>query len=43
MFTDIKGVHPVLAEGIKFVDLKKYELGRFKAEKYIEDKRRNLC
>src|SRR5215831_5307027 len=43
MFTDIKGVHPVLAEGIKFVDLKKYELGRFKAEKYTEDKRRNLC
>jgi thymidylate synthase ThyX len=43
MFTDIKGVHPVLAEGIKFVDLKKYELGRFKAEKNIEDKRRNLC
>jgi len=42
MFTEIKDVHPVLAGGIKFVDLHKYELERFKAEKYKEKKRRKL-
>jgi thymidylate synthase ThyX len=42
MFTEIKDVHPLLAGGIKFVDLQKYELERFKAEKYKEKKRRKL-
>ena len=42
MFTEIKDVHPVLSGGIKFVDLHKYELERFKAEKYKENKRRKL-
>ena len=42
MFTEIKGVHPALSEGIKFVDLSKYELERFNAEKYTETKRRKL-
>lgn len=43
MFKKIKGVHPVLSEGIKFVDLTKYELERFSAEKYTENKRRKLA
>ena len=42
MYKQIKHVHPMLAKGIKFVDLKKYELERFFAEKNIEKKRRSL-
>jgi thymidylate synthase ThyX len=42
MFGQIKLVHPLLAEGIKFVDLNKYELERFNAEKNAEKKRSEL-
>jgi hypothetical protein len=42
MFRQIKGVHPVLANGIKFVDLKMYELERFGAEKNTDRKKREL-
>ena len=42
MFGQIKLVHPLLAEGMKFVDLNKYELERFNAEKNAEKKRSEL-
>ena len=42
MFRQIKCVHPVLADGIKFVDLNEYKLERFNAEKNAEKKRRKL-
>src|SRR5918994_933869 len=42
MFRQIKGVHPVLANGIKFVDLNMYELERFGAEKNMDRKKREL-
>jgi thymidylate synthase ThyX len=42
MFRQIKEVHPVLANGIKFVDLNMYELERFGAEKNIDRKKREL-
>jgi thymidylate synthase ThyX len=42
MYKQIKHVHPILAKGIKFVDLRKYELERFHAEKNVEKKRREL-
>jgi hypothetical protein len=29
----IKKVNPVISEGIKFVDMNDYELGRFKSER----------
>ena len=42
MYKQIKHVHPMLSKGIKFVDLKKYELERFFAEKNVEKKRRGF-
>src|ERR671911_675439 len=42
MFRQIKEVHPVLSSGIKFVDLKVYELERFGAEKNMDRKKREL-
>ncbi|MGC2425922.1 MAG: FAD-dependent thymidylate synthase [Nitrososphaeraceae archaeon] len=42
MFGQIKHVHPVLADGMKFVDLNKYELERLDAEKNVEKKRLEL-
>src|SRR5215212_4692126 len=42
IFRQIKKVHPILAGGIKFVDLKVYELERFGAEKNMDRKRREL-
>jgi hypothetical protein len=39
MFGQIKLVHPLLADGMKFVDLEKYELERLSAEKNAEKKR----
>ena len=42
MYKQIKHVHPMLSRGIKFVDLGKYELERFFAEKNVEKKRRGL-
>jgi thymidylate synthase ThyX len=40
MFRQIQTVNPVLAEGIRFVDLEIYPLERFDAEKKTESKRR---
>ena len=42
MYKQIKHVHPMLSRGVKFVDLRKYELERFFAEKNVEKKRRGL-
>ncbi|HEX5976669.1 MAG TPA: FAD-dependent thymidylate synthase [Nitrososphaeraceae archaeon] len=42
MFRQIKRVHPILASGIKFVDLNIYELERFGAEKNMDKKRRGI-
>jgi len=39
MFAEIKCVHSTLAEGIRFVDMNKYQLERFDAEKKTEKKR----
>ncbi len=39
MFSQIRQAHPVLAEGIKFVDMESYELERLGAEKRTERKR----
>jgi thymidylate synthase ThyX len=39
MYNAIKQVHPLLAEGIMFVDMNTYQLERFDAEKRIEKKR----
>ena len=42
MFSQIKRVHPILADGMKFVDLNRYELERLDAEKNAEKKRLEL-
>jgi thymidylate synthase ThyX len=42
MFRQIKKVHPILASGIKFVDLNTYELERFGAEKNMDKKKRGI-
>lgn len=42
MYKQINHVHPMLSKGIKFVDLRKYELERFFAEKNVEKKKRGL-
>jgi hypothetical protein len=42
MFGQIKHVHPVLADGMKFIDLNRYELERLDAEKNAEKKRLEL-
>ena len=39
MYNAIKQVHPLLAEGIMFVDMNTYQLERFDAEKRIEKKK----
>jgi thymidylate synthase ThyX len=39
MYSEIKRVHPRLAQGIMFVDMNRYQLERFDAEKKIEKKR----
>jgi len=39
MYHEIRRVHPTLAEGIRFVDLEKYELERLDSEKRTEKKR----
>jgi hypothetical protein len=38
----IKKVNPVISEGIKFVDMNDYELGRFKSERKSALKRSKL-
>ena len=42
MFRQIKKVHPILASGIKFVDLNTYELERFGSEKNMDKKKRGI-
>lgn len=39
MYLQIRKAHPVLAEGLRFVDMGRYELERFDAEKKTEKKR----
>lgn len=39
MFTQLRQVHPVLAQGIRFADMESYELERLGAEKRAERKR----
>ena len=39
IYSEIKRVHPQLAQGIKFVDMNAYQLERFDAEKKSEKKR----
>jgi thymidylate synthase ThyX len=40
IYREIERVHPQLAQGIKFVDMGKYQLERFDAEKKTDKKRR---
>jgi thymidylate synthase ThyX len=40
IYMEIERVHPQLAQGIKFVDMGKYQLERFDAEKKTDKKRR---
>ena len=42
IYKKVNDVHPLLAKGMKFVDLNRYELGRFETEKRGEMKRREL-
>jgi thymidylate synthase ThyX len=42
MFEQIKHIHPILVDGMKFVDLKTYNLERLNAEKNSEKKRMQL-
>ena len=42
IYKKVSGVHPLLTKGMKFVDLNRYELGRFETEKRGEMKRREL-
>jgi thymidylate synthase ThyX len=42
IYSEIKRVHPQLAQGIKFVDMNRYQLERFDAEKKSEKKRQQV-
>ncbi len=42
MYGEIRRVHPVLAEGIRFADMNTYELERLDAEKKTEKKRQQI-
>ena len=42
VYKKVNDVHPLLTKGMKFVDLNRYELGRFETEKRGEMKRREL-
>jgi thymidylate synthase ThyX len=42
MYSEIKRVHPVLAEGVRYADMKTYQLERFDAEKKTENKRQQV-
>lgn len=42
IYKKVNNVHPLLTKGMKFVDLNRYELGRFETEKRREMKRRQL-
>ena len=42
IFKKIRDVHPILSQGIKFVDLNDYRLERLSSEKNIEKKKREI-
>ncbi|MEW6605139.1 MAG: FAD-dependent thymidylate synthase [Thermoproteota archaeon] len=42
MYSEIRRVHPALAEGIKFADMNTYQLERFDSEKKTEKKRQQI-
>jgi hypothetical protein len=42
IFKKIRDVHPLLSQGIKFVDLNDYNLERLSSEKNIEKKKREI-
>lgn len=42
MYSEIKRVHPALAEGIRYADMNTYQLERFDAEKKTEKKRQQV-
>ncbi|MGE5782809.1 MAG: FAD-dependent thymidylate synthase [Nitrososphaerales archaeon] len=42
MYKKIRNVHPLLCQGIKFVDLNTYKLERLSSEKKIEKKKRDI-
>jgi thymidylate synthase ThyX len=42
MYSEIKRVHPVLTEGVKFADMNAYKLERFDSEKKTEKKRQQV-
>jgi thymidylate synthase ThyX len=42
MYSEMKRVHPVLAEGVRYADMNTYQLERFDAEKKIEKKRQQV-
>ncbi len=42
MYRQIAAVHPVLAEGMRFVDMNDYALERLDAERRLDEKRRKL-
>ena len=42
IYKKVNDAHPLLTKGMKFVDLNRYELGRFETEKRGEMKRREL-
>lgn len=42
MFEEIRRVHPILSEGLKFVDMNRYSLERLGSEKKTENKRQAL-
>ena len=42
MYTELKQIHPVLAKGLRFVDMNRYQLERMDAEKKTERKRQQV-
>ena len=42
IYKKVNDVHPLLTKGMKYVDLNRYELGRFETEKRREMKRRQI-
>jgi cytidylate kinase len=42
MYRQIAAVHPLLAEGMRFVDMNDYALERLDAERRLDEKQRKL-
>jgi thymidylate synthase ThyX len=42
MYSQIRKAHPVLSEGIKFADMRQYDLERLDSEKRAEKKRQDI-